>query len=148
MGEAVRAEAGSRALAEMRDSLTLRGERLVALGPVLMGGETPAVAAGTLASLVSKVADDAKVQLGALQVHIDSVGDGFFTRVSVRTTVIGDVRGITGLLQALERGPKLLAIRELSISQPEPGATDDQPEMLRAEISVEALALPERKEAL
>lgn len=142
VAEAERAEASLRALPEIRDSLARRGERMIALGPLLMGGATPAVAAGALSGLVAEMAAGTGVQLGSVQVRSDSAAASLLTSVTVRGTWTGDIRGTTQMLQALERGPKLLSIRELSISQPDLGAPGDRPEVLRVEFVIEALALP------
>lgn len=142
--EAARARGSVRAHGVVRDSLKARETRFLALAPLLLGGETPAVAGATLASLVSGAAAACSVRLGAVQVRADSAGQGVFTRVAVRADAVGDVRGVTGFLAALERGPALLAVRELSVSQSEPAAPPDRPEVLRIELTVEGLVLSPR----
>lgn len=144
--EAERAEASVQLLPQTLDTLEQRQGRLVALAPVLLGGESPAAAAGALASLVSGAAAQSHMELAALRLQVDSARTGVFTRIAVRGDATGDIRGVTQLLLTLERGPHLLAVRELSISQPEPAAPAHQPEALRIEFVVEGLGL-NRQEA-
>ena len=61
-------------------------------------------------------------------------------RVAVRASGIGDIAGVTRLLNDIESGAPLLAVRELSITQPEPAAPDGRAEALRFEMLVEGLA--------
>lgn len=137
--EAEQAEASVRELRETVDSLEQRKERLVALAPALLDTESPGAAAAALASLVSSTAASAGLQVQAIQVAADSAGTVMFPRVSARADLIGDIHGLAALLQALERGPTLLSIRQLSITQPEPGAPSTRPEELRVQVRVVGL---------
>jgi hypothetical protein len=65
-----------------------------------------------------------------------------FAPVSVRIDATADVRGLTNLLTRLERGPTLLVVRALSITQPEPNA---EMEALAVELTVEGLSRPGAK---
>lgn len=121
------------------DSLEQRKARFGALAPLFVAVGSPTAAAGTLASLVSGASQIAGVEVGALHVLTDTAAARSVKRVSVRAELAGDIRGITALLLALERGPALLAVRELSITQPEPGAGDDRPERLQVQLLVEGL---------
>jgi hypothetical protein len=123
----------------VQDSVRAHGARIVALAPLLLGGDTPATASATLAGIVSGAAARANVRVGALQLHADTATRGTFVRVGVRGEVTGDIAGVTAMLASLERGPTMLAIRELSITQPEPAATPDHMEALRVELLVEGL---------
>jgi hypothetical protein len=127
--------------ARVQDSLKSRSARLVALAPALLGGDSPATASATLAGIVSGAAARSNVRIGALQLSADTATRGVFTRVSVHGDATGDIAGITAMLSALEGGPTLLAIRELSITQPEPGAPSDHAEALRVELAVVGLML-------
>jgi len=130
-----------RRAAQVQDSLKSRSARVVALAPALLGGDSPATASATLAGIVSGAAARANVRIGALQLSADTATRGVFTRVSVHGDATGDIAGITAMLSALEGGPTLLAIRELSITQPEPGAPSDHAEALRVELAVVGLML-------
>jgi hypothetical protein len=139
--ELARAERSVSLIRATRDTLVARNRRFLDLGPALIAGETPAAAGATLATLVSGIASSVGVRTAAVQVRPDTVGKEIFTRVAVRADLVGDVQGLTALIAALERGPALLSVRDLSITQPEPAAPADRAEVLRAQILVEGLAL-------
>lgn len=140
-GEVARAEASVGALQATVDSLEARKERFVALAPLLVGVEPPAAAAGALAALVSGAAQSAGVRVSSIQVGRDSADGAVVRRISVRAELEGDIRGVAALLETLERGPTLLAVRELSITQPDPAAPADRPETLRVQLLVEGLSV-------
>ena len=145
VGEEARARTSIARAAETRDTLAARNARYLALAPRLLDGETAAGAGGTLASIVSGAATASNVRLGSVQIRADSTRRGAFTSVAVRADLTGDIRGISEMLATLEKGPALLAVRELSITQPEPAAGDDRAEVLRAEVVVEGLMLTPRR---
>jgi hypothetical protein len=132
--------AGARA---MRDTLTARNARYVALAPALIAGNTPAEASATLASLLSSAASVAGVKLGAVQLRpvIDTGAQRTFVRIGVHADVVGDIRGITTLLASLEHGPARLRVRDVTITQPDAASPDDRVEALRADLTVEGLAM-------
>lgn len=140
-GELARAQVSMHRAGVTRDSLAVRKRRLMALLPLLVSGDTPQMAGASLASMLASAATTAGVRLGTVQVRPDSLGRAVFTRVAVRAEVIGDVRGLTAFLSAVERDATLLAVRELSVSQPEPAAPPERAEALRVELTVEGLAL-------
>lgn len=139
--EAARAESTVRLLPASLDSLQARRARYVELGRGVLDGESTAAAGASLASLVSGAAARAGVQIGSVQVRPDSAGAGTFMRIAVLADGTGDLPAITRMLQILEGGRELLAVRELSITQPNPGGPAEQPEALRMDIRVEGLAL-------
>lgn len=130
----------------VRDSAKARGARIIALAPALVGGDSPATASATLAGIISGAAARSNVKIGALQLHADTSSRGTFVRVGVRGEATGDIAGISSMLAALEGGPTLLAVRALSITQPETSAPADQMEALRVELNVEGLMLRPHKE--
>lgn len=138
--EAARARAAVRNAATVRDSLAVRDLRLDELASAILEGETAAGAAGSLAEQLSNAAAEANVRLGSVQLRADTTSRGAFTRVSVRADFTGDIVGVAAMLYVLEGGAELLSIRELSITQPEPAAGDDRPEMLRVSLVIEGLA--------
>ena len=143
VAEADKAELSVRGGAALRDSMRVRGARFLALAPALLDGSSTAAAGATLASLIAGAAATADARLGAGHVRLDTAqrARSTFARVSARADLTADVRGLSRFLLALERGPTLLAIRELSVTQPEPGASSDRAEMLRIEVVIEGLAL-------
>ncbi|MGH7719208.1 MAG: type II secretion system protein GspM [Gemmatimonadaceae bacterium] len=136
-----RARESVQQMAATRDSLRARRDRLGRAQAGVLSGDAPGTAAAVLASVISEAASGSRVRLGAVQIRPDTSGGRHYARVAVRADATGDVRGITSFLSTLEWGPALVAIRELSISQPEPGADADRPETLRVELLVEGLAL-------
>ena len=131
-------------LSVTRDSLAARNARYLALAPVIVPGATRGAAAASLSALVSGAAASAGLRIGALQVRLDTSRSGtrsVFYRVAVRGDAVGDVRGVTLFLASIERGPAILAVRQFSISQPEPNASPGQPEALRLEFVIEGLGL-------
>ena len=140
-----RSVTGARALT---DTMSARSARFVALAPLLLDGSSAAMAGATLASLVSGAAAASNAKLGSVQVGPGAVaGDSSgkvrntFARVSVRASLTADVRGLSQFLLALERGPTLLAVEEMSITQPEPAAERSRPEILQVDLVVAGLAL-------
>ena len=146
--EAARAEATVGALAPSLDSLEARRARLVALGGGLLDGASPAVAGASLSSLVTAAGARTGVQVGSVQVRADTASTGTFVRVSARADGTGDLPAITRMLQALEAAPQLLAVREVSITQSNPGGPSEMAETLRVELVVEGLALARPDRAL
>lgn len=145
--EASRAASSVNGEAAMRDSLASARSAYLALVPRFLEGETTAGAGSALASLVSIAASTANVRMGSAQIHADTTTTGAFTLIRVRADVTGDIRGLATMLANLERGRTLLAVRELSISQSDPAAGDDHPEVLRANLVVESLLRNQRRGA-
>lgn len=139
--EATEAERTVRVFPAALDSLEARRGRLVEVGRGVLEGGSTAAAGAELASLVSGAATRAGVQIGAVQLRADTAAAGTFRRVAVRVDGSGDLPGIVRLLALLEGGAELLAVRELSINQPHAGGPPENPETLRLEMTVEALAL-------
>jgi hypothetical protein len=131
----------------MRDTMAARNARYIALAPALVAGRTPAEASATLASLVSGAASAAGLKLGTVQLRApaDTGAHRAFVRVSVRADVVGDVHGLLAMLAGLERGPVRLRVRELTVTQPDATAPDDRIEELRADLTVEGLAMAKRQ---
>jgi hypothetical protein len=145
--EQVRAAADADALLTRaraaRDTLAARNARYVALAPALVAGSTPAEASATLASLVSNAASLAGVKLGAVQLRpaADTAARRTFVRIGVHADIVGDIAGITTLLASLEHGPLRLRVRDVTVTQPDAAAPGDRVEALRAELTVEGLAM-------
>ncbi len=148
--DAARSDAAIAAYPLLHDSLRVRSARLLSLDSTIVAGMDPASAAASLATMVSDAAADAGVKLGAIQPRVDSephslgatraAAHQVFAHVSVRGDAIGDVVALTQFLADLEHGPVLLAVRELSITQPEPAAPSSRMETLHADFTVVGLA--------
>lgn len=146
--EVERARAAVAALPAMRESLTVRRARRMALDSILLEGDSPAAVAAALSETIALAAEESGVRTGPVHLTIDSTGGRRsarspkprLLRVVLRTDVTGDVTGLAVLLAWLEEAPPLLAVRELAVTASEPGAPDDRPELLRANLIVEGLA--------
>jgi hypothetical protein len=127
------------------DAANRRAElQRMAVSPAFVNGSGVATAAANLASIVGDAATTNGMHLGALQASGDSAvsRSGGVARVRVRGDATGDVTAVTQFLAALEGGVPLVAVREVSLSQADANASASagQPESLRVEFVVEALA--------
>jgi len=138
--DATLATASAKSLPVYRDSLRVRRARLASLDSTLIEGNSPAEAGAALSSLVADLAESAEVRIASLQLRGDTTVSGGFSRVAVRVVGTSDITGLATLLHDIEAGSMLLAVREMIVSQPEPGAPASRPEMLRVDLVVETLA--------
>ena len=107
--------------------------------PALLAGSSPGQAAAALAEILERYAVTARVRMGSTSVHADSTFGGGFARVSVRAYATADIQGLAQWLDRIETSDHVLAVRELTITQPEPAAADGTPEGLSVEVLVLAL---------
>ena len=126
---------------ESLDTLGARVTRLKRLGPAFLTGATPAEAASMLAAILGESARASLVRIDAIEIHTDSVRGSEMPRVRVEAQAVGDVAGLAALLQRLERGAPLLAIRRLSVQSQAVDAPANQIESLSIRFTVEGLAL-------
>jgi hypothetical protein len=146
--EAENARALVQALPVLRDSLVARRVRLAALDSAVLDGDSPDDAGAYLAELVSDAAQDSESQLGSVQIEradTMAAASKALARVRLRASVTGDLERIALFLSIIEEGPPLVAMRELSIVQPEPTLPVTRLESLRAELVLEALARPQSR---
>lgn len=141
IAELARTRSGIAGMPALRDSLIARNERYIVLAPSILTGTSHGAVGASLASIVSGAAAGAGLELGAVSIRLDTTEKSVFSRPSVRGDARGDVTGLTRFLVALERGPTMLVIRTLAVTQPEPGAGSDRSETLRIEFAVEGIAL-------
>jgi hypothetical protein len=125
--------------AATRRLLAIARQRLVAYDSALLDAPTYTRASTTLAALVREAAEQTETRVGALELRADTTGTGPLARVSVRATVTGDLMSLALFIESLEAGPRLLAVRDLSIVQPEPSLPPERPETLQAEVLVEGV---------
>ena len=130
---------------QSRESTLVRGHRMIALAPAILVGDSPNAAGATLAALLSGAAAVSNIRLGTVQLRADSLSHEAFTRVGARVVATGDVRGVLRMLDVLDRGPTLLAVRSVAITQPDPAAGDDRIEALHVELEIEGLMLNPRR---
>jgi hypothetical protein len=132
-------QGGARMLAALHDSLRARRARLAAIDSTLPAESSPSAVAAALASALEDLADDHGVKLASLQLHADTILRAGRVRVSVRIGGVTDVTGLAGLLRSIDAGETPLAVRELSVAQPEPAAPDSRPEALHFDMLVVGL---------
>lgn len=126
-----------RSIAVMRGVLT---RRLDSLSSAYLHASSVAVAGAALATLTGDLGDESGVRVTSTSVRADSSTTSAFTRVAVRISATGDVEGLADYLRSIESYEQLLAVRELSVAQTDPGAPDSRVESLRFEVLVEGLA--------
>ncbi len=120
----------------LRDSAAALGQALVGLAPKILSGGTAAEAAADLSGQVNHAAAANQVKLDRLDPVPDSAGAGRLRRATLRAAVECDVRGLAGMLQALELGKTVLAVRGLRVTAVDVGSPDRNPEVLRVELTV------------
>lgn len=130
----------------LRDSLVARTGALAAADSLLLDGDTPAALTASLAATITEAAASATVQLGPLQVSVDSGGSDRsvasrapILRVVGRFTATGDTAGLLALLSLLEEPPPLLTVRELAVTHAGDRVGAPAP-MLQITLVVEGLA--------
>lgn len=126
---------------ESLDTLDARVRRLKRLGPAFLTGATPAEAASMLAAILGETARASLVRIDAIEIHADSVRGSEMPRVRVEAQAVGDVAGLAALLQRLEHGAPLLAVRRLSVQSQAVDGPANQIESLAIRFTVEGLAL-------
>jgi hypothetical protein len=127
-------------LPTVRDSLAARRALFASLGPSLLLAANPGTAAADLGSAVASAARTAGLSIGNVSVRGDTSTAQAYARPSARGDARGDIAGLVQFLLSIELGPPHMAVRQLTVTQPEPGAPAARPEELRIEFVVEALA--------
>lgn len=124
----------------MRRALGQVRMQLASYDSALVEGATPDAASARLAELVSDAAAETDTQLGSIRLSADTTGGpGALARVTARASVSGELMSVALMLQWLEEGPQLLAVRELSMAQTPSGVVRAQAEVLQVELVVEGL---------
>lgn len=143
--QATRAEQAVRELDAATDSLARLRELLAAIDTAVLHGANPSAAAANLAAQVTDAALNANVQVNTVRLNTDSVQSTRFARVSVRLDATADIGGVTALIATLAQQTGV-AVREITITQPDPAPISDLPETLRIELRVDALAAVTRRD--
>lgn len=103
---------------------------------------TPPAAGVVLAAMLSDCADSTGFAISSESVRGDTGFTRGFARTRVRLSGTADIRALTRFLAKVEGSAQLLAVRDLTVSQSDPGAGEDRPESLRIEVVIEALVRP------
>ena len=120
----------------LRDSAVELGQALVGLAPKILSGNTVAEAVSDLSGRVNLAASGHQAKLERVDPVADSAVAGRLHRATLRAAFECDVRGLAGVLQALEFGKTALSVRELRVTAIDAGSLDKNPEMLRVELTV------------
>lgn len=122
-----------------RDSLTSRRARFRGLTQYLLTADTRAAAGPALAGLASRLSAAASLTVSGMDVQVDSALSHPLAIATVHMSGIGDVNGVASFLTHCEASPARIAIRALSIAQPEPAAPNSRMEALRIDVTLSAL---------
>ena len=124
----------------LQDSLVARRVRLAALDSAFVSGEGNSSPAARLAELLTDATERTNVLLSSVRIEpTPDSGAKMATRIRVRASLSGDLAGIARLVAVIERPPRLLAIRQLSITQRDANVSRDKSESLEAEMVIEGL---------
>jgi type II secretion system (T2SS) protein M len=130
---------------ELRDSAVALGQALVGLAPKILSGNSVAEAVADLSGRVNLAASNHQAKLERVDPVADSGVAGRLRRATLRTTFECDVRGLVGVLQALEAGKAALAVRELRVTAVDPASADRNAEKLRVELTITGWFLESRE---
>jgi hypothetical protein len=145
-GLLARARADLAGAAALRDSAVDLGQRLMGLAPRILSGNSPADAGSDLSGRVNLAVSGHQAKLERVDPVADSMVAGRLHRATLRAAFECDVRGLTGVLQALEFGKTALSVRELRVTAIDVGSLDKNPEVLRVELTVSGWYLANRDE--
>lgn len=140
----VRARADLADASALRDSAAQLGQALVGLAPKILSGNSAADAVADLSARVNMAVSGHQAKLERLDPLLDSLRAGRLRRVALRAAFECDVRGLAGVLDALEFGKVALALRALRVTAVDAGSADKMPEALRIEMTVFGWYLGER----
>jgi len=128
--------AGLRTLPALRDTTRSRRDRLARFDSSMLRGASPPALVARLASALEDIADDNSIKVTTMQLRADSAVTAGLARVEVRITGTTDVVGLGAFLRAVESDATPMVVRDLSVSQSDPTASDNKPEVLRVEVVV------------
>jgi hypothetical protein len=122
--------------AVLRDSVATITQALVALAPELLGGHSAPEAVADLSAQLNLAATRHQARLVESAAVPDTTRAGRLSQVSVRASLETDIRGLTGVLGALEAGSPTLTVRSVRVLAPDPVGAERKPEVLTVEITV------------
>jgi len=142
------ARADLAAAGELRDSTAVLTRGLVALAAKLLAGNSAAEATADLSGRLNLAASRSQANLERLDSVPDSVIAGRLRRLSVHVALECDVRGLAGLLHAVETGDAALTVVDLQVAAADPASGGSQAEVLKVEITVAGWYVAERERAM
>jgi Type II secretion system (T2SS), protein M subtype b len=120
----------------LRDSAVQLGQALVGLAPKILSGNSAAEAVADLSGRVNLAASSHQAKLERVEAVPDSVVRGRLHRATLRAAFECDVRGLVGVLQALEFGKVVIGVHELRVTAVDVASPEKSPEVLRVELTV------------
>ena len=120
----------------LRDSAVQLGQAIVGLAPKILSGSSAADAIADLSGRVNLAVTSHQAKLERVDPLRDSLRAGRLRRVALRAAFECDVRGLAGVLEALEFGKVALSLRELRVTAVDAALADKMPEVLRVEMTV------------
>jgi general secretion pathway protein M len=123
------------------DSAEARVARFRDAGTAVFVVRKPAEAAAGLAAAIREAAGASSIRVVAVESRLDSTNVNTLRHVSATAHANGDVAGLATLLQRLETGSPLLALRKLSVQPQSVETPQDAAEMLDIRFTIEALVL-------
>ena len=129
----------------LRDSAVQLGQALVSLAPKILSGNSEADAIADLSGRVNLAVTSHQAKLERVDPLPDSLRTGRLRRVALRAAFECDVRGLAGVLEALEVGKVALSLREVRVTAVDAGSADKVPEVLRVEMTVAGWYLGNRE---
>ncbi len=120
----------------LSDSAALLSRTVVGLAPKLLSGDTPAEAVADLSGRLQLAASRNQAKLERTDQLPDSGAAGRLRRVRVHAALESDIRGLIGLLQAVETGDAVLSVEDLRVVAPDLNSANGAPEVLRLEVTV------------
>lgn len=121
-----------------RDAVAKHTRALRMLEAGLLRAETKSGAETSLAALISTAAATSGIKLDALSLDSDAGNYGRIRTASVTGGATGDIQGLATFVSALESARARLAVRALSITQPDAASPETRAETLRLEFTVQA----------
>ena len=109
--------------ARIREALDQRRAARNTYAARLASGETAALAAAELQALIGRYAEESSVSINRMSVVGDPTPlEGGLPAIPLQVTAEGDVRGLADFLARLQRGEKLIAIDEITVTAGSPNS--------------------------
>jgi hypothetical protein len=126
---------------EAMDTLEARTVQLRAIGPALLAGDSPAAAGSNAEALLAELARQSLVRLDAVDIKVDTTTAQRLPLVTIDLQATADITGLSAFLHGLERGPALIAVRQLSVRSAGAEAPPDEVEKLTIHLTAEGVGL-------
>jgi Tfp pilus assembly protein PilO len=116
---------------QLAQAATIAERELAGAPRRVLHARTSALAASTLQSLLQEASDGAGLAVN--RVEVSAEGDD---AVSATLSVVGDIHGLAALLATVERGPRVMRVERLSVTQNT--ALRGAPDVLQVTLAVRA----------